>query len=316
MTETTLRLLTRLSEAGNDAILSGDMAASIPGPVFKRLLARGVLIEQAPLTYWDTCDLCDCGLAARKIRPNGAGFRAECPLDRRRDIELSEDDLRAYSIEAVSLASAIGITAGFSADSPEIAAGLWMLGSMASGRSVFLALEVCSVAYDGALLRLRLAAKEQGITLLGPKLPTNIALTFEDAGILAVETAHALIPGSGPFGAAIDGGVLEPAASKPKLQLRSGTGEVQWMGRSVILSHQLFPVFRQLADAGRTRDPIVSGPKLEGTSGREAKDLIRELRDAFKAAGFSQEEVMALILVARSRGYHLGIPAADIVIDG
>lgn len=102
MTETTLRLLTRLSEAGNDAILSGDMAASIPGPVLKRLLARGVLIEQAPLTYWDTCDLCDCGLVARKIRLNGTGYRAECPLDRRRDIELSEDDLRVYSIDAAS----------------------------------------------------------------------------------------------------------------------------------------------------------------------------------------------------------------------
>lgn len=316
MTETILRLLTRLSEAGIDAILSGDMAASISGPVFKRLLARGVLTEQAPLTHWDTCDLCDCGLAAREIRPIGTGFRAECPLDRRRDIDLSEDDLQVYSIDAASLASAISITAGFSADPPEITASLWMLGSMASGRSVFLALEVRSVAYDGALLRLRQAAKGQGITLLGPKLPTDIALTFEDAGILAVETAHALIPGSGPFGATVDGGALEPAASKPKLQLRSGTGEVQCMGRSIILSHQLFPVFRQLADASRTRDPIVSGPKLEGTSGREAKDLIRELRDAFKAAGFSQEEVMALILVARSRGYHLGIPAADIVIDG
>lgn len=316
MTEMILRLLTRLSEAGDDAILSGHMAASIKGHVFRRLFARGVLIEQAPLTHWDVCNECDCGLAARKIRRNSTGFRAECPLDRRRDIDLSEDDLRVYSIDAPGLAAAISITAGCSPEPPEIAAGLWLLGRTAAGRTVFLALEARTLVNEGALLRLRQAAGDQVITLLSPKLPTIIAQTFGDAGVFLVETAQVLIPGSGPFGAALDRSTLEPTASKPKLELRLATGTVQWQGRSVILSYQLSPVFRQLAEAGRTREPIVSGPKLEGTSGREAKDLIRELRNAFKDAGFAHTEVMALIKVARNRGYYLSIPAADIVIEG
>ena len=49
MTETILQLLTRLSEAGDDAILSGELAAPFIGPGFDRLLAKRVLVEQAPL---------------------------------------------------------------------------------------------------------------------------------------------------------------------------------------------------------------------------------------------------------------------------
>ena len=56
MTETILRLLTRLSEAGDDAILSGDLAVPFFGPVFDRLLAKRFLVEQAPLIDWEVCE--------------------------------------------------------------------------------------------------------------------------------------------------------------------------------------------------------------------------------------------------------------------
>jgi hypothetical protein len=88
MTETILRLLTQLSEAGSDAILTGEMARPFQGPVFERLLARRIIIEDAPLTEWEVCDRCDCGLASRRIRSVGDHrFRAECPLDRRQDVD-------------------------------------------------------------------------------------------------------------------------------------------------------------------------------------------------------------------------------------
>ena len=64
MTETILQLLTRLSEAGDDAILSGELAAPFIGPGFDRLLAKRVLVEQAPLADWDVCDTCECGFWA------------------------------------------------------------------------------------------------------------------------------------------------------------------------------------------------------------------------------------------------------------
>ena len=108
MTETILRLLTRLSEAGDDAIIPGELAAHFFGPVFDRLLAKRVLVEQAPLTDWEVCDACECGLPFRPIRKEGDGFRAECPLDRRQDIDLTEDDLRVFRIGGEALASVIG----------------------------------------------------------------------------------------------------------------------------------------------------------------------------------------------------------------
>ena len=54
----------------------------------------------------------------------------------------------------------------------------------------------------------------------------------------------------------------------------------------------------------------------KGTSGREAKDLIRELRDAFKAQGMSDPEVKTLIANVRGRGWRIGFEASDILVEG
>lgn len=43
---------------------------------------------------------------------------------------------------------------------------------------------------------------------------------------------------------------------------------------------------------------------------------IDKLRDAFKAAGFTDAESKTLIMTVRNRGYRLGVPAPDIVVDG
>ena len=58
------------------------------------------------------------------------------------------------------------------------------------------------------------------------------------------------------------------------------------MGRS--LRHSVasdFPVFERLLEKALSRDQVASGSHVEGTTAREAKDLIRELRDAFRLRG-------------------------------
>ena len=315
MTVTILRLLTRLSEAGDDAILPGELAAPFFGPVFDRLLAKRVLVEQAPLSDWEVCDGCECGLPCRPIRKAGDGYRAECPLDRRHDVDLTEDDLRVFRIGGEALASVIGAAAGFGT-APKLAAEkVWRLGDTPSGRAVFLALEPATLTGDGIIASLRQAAQGSDVTILAPQLPAEIARRHQDAGFHLIEILEVLTPATNGLGATIDIAALVPIPLAPVLRVRRAAAEVQWDGRSVILSRQIFPVFERLLEKALSRDQVASGSHVEGTTAREAKDLIRELRDAFRVAGFSDAESKHLIATVRGRGYRLGVPAATILLD-
>ena len=316
MTETILQLLTRLSEAGDDAILPGELAKPFHGPVFDRLLARRVLVEQAPLSDWDVCDACECGLPSRTIRPVGDGFRVECPLDRRQDVVLTKDDVRLFRIDAAPLASVIGTAAGLDATPALVAGKVWHLGVTPSGRTVFLALESAALTGDSIVATLRRFARSDAVTILGPNLPADAALRFLDTGFHLVETLSVMMPASGGVGTTIDAASLNPVPAAASLRVRTGAAEVFWSGRSVVLSHQMFPVFQRLLEKAITRDQVASGSHVEGTTGREAKDLIRELREAFKAVGFTNAETKSIIEVVRGRGYRLGVAAAEIVVEG
>lgn len=316
MTETILRLLTRLSEAGEDAILPGELAAPFFGQVFDRLLLKRVLVEQAPLADWEVCDACECGLPCRPIRKAGDGYCAECPLDRRHDVDLTKDDLRVFRIAGGALASVIGAAAGFRA-APKLAAEkVWRLGDTPSGRAVFLSLEPAAMTGDGIIASLRQAAQGSDVTILAPRLPAEIARRHQDAGFHLIEILEVLSPATNGLGGTIDIAALAPVPLAPVLRVRRATAEVQWDGRSLTLSRQIFPVFERLLEKALSRDQVASGSHVEGTTAREAKDLIRELRDTFKAAGFTDAESKALIETVRNRGYRLNVPAADIVVDG
>jgi hypothetical protein len=316
MTEMILQLLTRLSEAGDDAILSGEFAAPFFGPGFDRLLAKRVLVEQAPIADWDVCNACECGLPCRPIRKAGDAIRAECPLDHRQDFELTEHDLRVFRIGGEALASAIGAATGFDA-APRLAAEkVWRLGDTPSGRSVFLALEPAALTGDGIIASLRQAAQGSDITILAPELSSETARRYRDAGFHLIETLTALLPAADGIGVAFDLAALAPVPLAPVLRVRTAAAEVQWDGRSVILSRQIFPVFERLLEKALSRDQVASGSHVEGTTAREAKDLIRELRGAFRTAGFTDAESKDLIVTVRNRGYQLGVPEAMIIVDG
>jgi hypothetical protein len=315
MTETILRLLTRLSEAGDDAILPGALAGPFFGPAFDRLLQKRVLIEQAPLAAWEVCDACECGLPCRPIRQANGVMRAECPLEHRQDIHLTGDDLRTYRIGAAALAKMIGAAAGLGAGVKPVTEYLWHLGDTPSGRAVFLAFEPAAFTGDGIVATLRQAARGSEITILSPELPADAARRHRDAGFHLIETLTVLTPATTGLGVTIDVAALEPVPLAPVLRVKRATGAVQWDGRSVILSRQLFPVFERLMDKALSGDQVASGPHVEGTTAREAKDLIREMREAFKAVGFTDSETKTLFVNVRNRGYRISVQTHQILVE-
>ena len=221
-----------------------------------------------------------------------------------------------FRIGAAALAAAIGAAAGFGTAPKPLAEMVWRLGDTPSGRTVFLALEAAALAGDVIAATLRQAAQGSNITILAPELPAEAERRLNDAGFHLIETLAVLTPAVNGLGVAIDVADLAPVPPTPALRVRRATAEVQWSGRSVILSRQIFPVFERLLEKAQSRDQVASGSHLEGTTAREAKDLIRELRDALRAAGFTDAESKALIATVRNRGYRLGVPATEIVVDG
>ncbi len=314
MTEAIISLLTRLSEAGADGVLPGSAAQPYYGPDFERLLAKRVLIEQAPLEEWDVCNACECGLISRPIRSDGARFRANCPPNSREDVVLDKNDLREFRIGVPALAREIAIAAGFEGIPSELTRGIWQLGSTQSHRTIFLAFDPAVLRHDGVIPIIRQFARIGPMTLLVPQLMPRMSQKFQDAGIDIVETVSVLKPVETGLGVVIDQAALETSPDAPELIVRIGSAEVKLRGRSVVLSHQTFPVFQRLIEKARLRDRVASGPFLEGTTGRVAKDLVREIRDQFKTVGFSDAETKSFVKSIRGRGYELGVKTSDILV--
>lgn len=299
--------LTRLSEAGDDAILTGAAAEPYRGPTFNRLLRQGVLVEQAPLREWDLCDECDCGLASRPVRSRGERYIAACPLDPRADAILDETDLQQFRIVQAELAAAIGKLADFRSRPSEFTAGVWLLGELPSGRIVVLAFERYRLETDGFVRIIRSAAKGHPTTMLAPELPPVLSRRFEDADIHLVSLAAAIKSNGVTGNMGLDISLLVPPVEDAELVINVATSEVIWRDHSVVLSRQLFPVFFELAEKLQAGNPIVPAARFEIATGRDGRDLIRELRDSFVRAGMSRDEVKELIVTVTGRGYRLGL---------
>lgn len=308
MTATLLSALSRLSEAGGDGILSGSVVAEVSGAALDRLLRRRVLVEEAPLADWEVCAGCECGLLARPIRRIGDGYRAECPLDASSDAAVSADDLRAFRIEPCNLAGEVAAELNLHGQADAVARALWYLGALSTGRQVFLAVASAALDGDGLIPILRRAAGADPVTLIAlHSPPASTRARLDDAGIhLTTLTALADAVGApaGPRGLEA---VLQPANATPELIVDTAAGALEWQGRRVTLTHQLCPAFRILVDAALSRKPIVPPQVLEGASGREAKDLVRELRARLISAGFPPTAAKHMIALVRGRGYQLGV---------
>lgn len=305
MTASLTELLLRRCEAGQNATLAASEVDPDGRGDLDRLVAVGVLEELAMTRAWTPCADCDCAIGFRPIRRIGERIVAACPADPGSDVDLAEEDLREYRIDAERLLCLVADATGLEGSVEVVAPGLWRLGTLGSARAIIVALPGRALRAPGAVLLLRSAGGP--MTVLASKLDQASRLRLLEAGIelapLTLDASHA--PG------AVAGLQLAERVASPggaELVVRRGAGAIEWRGATIGFTHQQFPVLLRLIEGSASRNRVVSGPAIEGTTGREAKDLIRELRQRVEGAGFSGADAKSLVRAVHGRGYALGVP--------
>lgn len=306
MTETLPRLLLRLSEAGDPAILWGRQAAPHAGRDFERLLDRGVLVEQAPAAEWDVCPTCNCGLDARPVQLVDGRHIAVCPTDRRSDVVLGDDDLRSFRVHPSALVREITTASGFGDEPAPVAEGVWHLGDTSKQRALFLALSPGAVLQPGMIGLMRSVARSLPVTVIAPAMAADDLARFVDAAISVVSMEECL--GENAAGFAIELSTLEPALTfEPVMVIFRQGQRVILDGIEMHIPQQPFNLLVRLAEAAGDRVAYLTPHRIEAeNSGRGAADLVRELR------GFLSENQKgrgaALIKTRRSpTGYFLSL---------
>lgn len=309
-TGTIFALLTRLSEAGPDAVLWGRAARLHFGPTFDRLLRKRVLVERPRAGMWPTCVHCDCGLDARPIVEVHGNLVAACPLNHHADQPLAPDDLRNFRIDSERLVTVMAEASGFSSPA-SILPGLWQMGRIASGRALFLALHQDAVDQPGIVLILHAAASGAPITLLAPEILPDMQLRFSEASIDVAVLRSVLAPSSSGIDV-INVAALEAPAHTPRLVIAKSAQTVTLDDRHLHFSPQLQRLVLMLVEQSLTKDPILSHQVIGGETGREPRDLIRDLRANLASQGLSKAEATALVVTVSPRGYRIGLDPAEI----
>jgi hypothetical protein len=300
MTDTLTALLLRLSE-GSARLLWGRAARPHFGPRFDRLLAEGVLVERPPAEVWSTCLGCECGFDVRPVQRIGGRIIAACPFDVAADTELEEDDLRDFRIDPERLIALIAKASGIDEAVEVLARDLWRVGRLASGRSIVVAITARVLDQPGIVLLLKAAAGGAPLTALAPEPGPAIRLRFVEAGIDFVELRSALKPGEREIDT-LDPAALEPVAARPRLAIQLGAQEVLVDGVSQRVPAQPFKLLALLAQEVRAGAGPVRNRVIEDATGRDARDLVRELRDALSVGRPNASELRDWIEARRSLG--------------
>jgi hypothetical protein len=321
MTERLSGLLLRLSEAGDPAILWGRLAKPFLDREFDRLLARGVLTEQAPADEWDVCADCECGHDGRRIQRIDGKLIAACPLDHRSDTVLEPEDLRSFRIDAGAIVREVAAASGLGEKPAPVLSGIWHLGAGPAERALFVVLAKRDLATPGLIAALQRVEKLP-ITLVGPALPAAERLRFAEASIHYVPIAEALRAD----GFVLDQQKLMPAASvAPRLTVFMHENRIVLDGKSLGLSAQNFKLMALLASRLVEGGALVGHAAIAGhmwaTKGRQSLtgDAVRNLRNALKKAyskKVSGKKAVApnLIEAVAAAGYRLALDKSEVMI--
>jgi len=317
-------LLLRLSEEDGPSVLWGRQAKPHLGLTFERLLSAGILMEQAPADLWPSCPDCDCGLDARPIQVIDDRIIAACPLDANNDAILDVDDLRSFVIDGRRLEETI-IAGEPSLSLQETIPGLWHLGATPAGRALFLTLKHSTAGDPSLLTVMRATARGDGIALIAPPLRNDVERRLHDAGDVHVVLTAATLTLDDKSRWSID--MLRLDARKmeePRLVIVESARQVTLDGVEKVLSEQPFRLLCLLAAQARTNAATVEIRDIEAhiwgaalhRITREARDVVRELRDALAKGSADPKTIRDLVESRRNpNGYRLALAPGDIIFQ-
>lgn len=298
MTDTLTACLWRLSEPGHGAVLGGDIARRYAVETIDRLLAAGVLEELAPTTEWPPCVDCECALGFRPIRCINGRHVACCPLDPGSDLALDPEDLRGFRVDAERFLSLLGQGSGLVGPVETLAPGLWRIGRLSSGRVIAAALPARALQSAGSVLLLKNGGSP--ITVVAREADQATRLRLLEASIDLVDLKLALTVDESLD--RLDPTALEPRIHAPRLVIRVAEQAVTIDGVRQPVAAQPFRLLMLLAEHRRSGLGPVGNRTIENVTGRDPRDLVRELRDALSAGRINAEEIRRWIVARRSVG--------------
>lgn len=332
MNDSLAKLLLRRSAAGPEPVLAGRDAAPFVGPVFSRLLAKGILTELPPAVSWPPCAGCGCGLGERPIVEIGGQLVAECPDEAGASVTLAPHDLRSFLIDVARLVTLLTAGSGWP-DAPEpLGTGVWRLGDLADGHAVVLILDSLAFRAPALLPVLRAAPAPSSTTLLVPPGADAGArrrfldMRYHLVGLLdAVHPTELrlqrekLMPGAGAPTLLADGSML---LSINRLGLTASFHGVPLSLRPRDVD-VLAVLAREAGDGGALarQDDLLRAlggdeDRAEPIAGEQLEKSISRIREALcNAAGLPRAEGRTLIVNVTRRGYRLASPPIRVVLS-
>ena len=305
----------RLNKTGARPEVSGRLLRRFPEAEVNKLLRGRTLIEDRKIDSWGTCAHCDCGYDARVIQEIDGKLVACCPLDPNQDVILEPNDLMRYLIDGEQLIAAIAAAGNLTERPAAISAGLWSMGKDSAGRSIFLCRSPQDVFVPGISMLLK--------SLAGGAPPIVVFDNIEQAsGIrlremeIDVHQVDEILRADGKGGEAISFDTLQPSGNRVRLIVNRSRQSVTLGGRVLDLPSQMLALVRLFAEQAVGPDPRLKKQEIVINTGREAKEIMRDLRNALIGCGLTRAQVDDLFVLVRGIGYRLALNREQIEIVG
>ena len=305
----------RLNKTGARPEVSGRLLRRFPEAEINKLLRARILVEDRKIDSWGTCAHCDCGHDARMIQEINGKFVACCPLDPSQDVFLEPADLIRYRIDADQLIRAIAAAGNLTGTPAVISAGLWSMGVAATGRTIFLCRSPRDVFAPGISMLLKSLAGGKPPIVVFDEIDQASGIRLRDMEIDAHEVVES-VRTDGNGGEMISFDALQPAGNRVRLIVHRSSQAVTLDGRVLDLPSQMLALVRLFAEQAVGPDPRLKKQDIEINTGREPKEIFRDLRNALIGCGLTRAGVDELFVLVRGIGYRLTLSREQIEIVG